>query len=79
MAENFLIRCGGFANSGYGFTRNDQDMSGRLRGNIPEGATDRIMVNDVRRDLSVIDLFKKRLHVEGRIAAKAGIASSGNG
>lgn len=78
MAENFLIRCAGFADSGNGFTRNNQDVSGGLRRNIPEGTTNSIMVDDVRRDLTVIDFFKKRLHVAGRITTNVGIASSGN-
>lgn len=78
MAENFLICCAGIADSGNGFARNNQDVSGGLRRNIPEGTTNRIMVDDVRWDLAVIDFFKKRLHVAVRIAANAGIASSGN-
>ena len=78
MPEDFLIRCGGFTNPGDGFARDNQDMGGRLWRNIPESATDRIMVNDVRGDFTIIDLFKKRLHVERRITTKTGIASSGN-
>lgn len=79
MTENFLIRRAGFAESGNGFTGNDQDMRGGLRRNIPEGTTDLIAVDDVRRDLTVVNFFKKRFHVGVRITAKAGIASSGNG
>lgn len=79
MSENFLIRSCGFANPGNGLAGNDQDMSGSLRGNIPEGTTHFIPMNDVSRDLSVINLFKKRFHVGARITAKAGIASLGNG
>ncbi len=78
MAENFLIRWAGFADSGNGFARDNQYVSGGLRRNIPEGTTNRIMVDDVRWDLAVIDFFKKRLHVAVRIAANAGIASLGN-
>lgn len=78
MPENFLILGGGFANPGDGFARNNQDMGGSLWGNIPEGATDRITVNDVRGDFTIIDLFKERFHLERRLAIKTGIASSGN-
>jgi hypothetical protein len=53
-------------------------MSGGLRRNVSEGATDRITVNDVRRDFAIIDFFEKRLHVERRIATKMTIASSGS-
>jgi hypothetical protein len=78
MSEDFLILGGGLADPGNGFARNNQDMGGSLWGNIPEGATDRITVNDVRWDFTIIDLFKKRFHGERRLAIKTGIASSGN-
>lgn len=79
MTENFLIRRVCLAESGNGFAGNDQDVGGCLWRNIPEGTTDLIAVDDVRRDLTVVNFFKKRFHVGVRITAKAGIASSGNG
>lgn len=78
MPENFLILGGGFANPGDRFARNNQDMGGSLWGNIPEGATDRITVNDVRGNFTIIDLFKERFHLERRLAIKTRIASSGS-
>jgi hypothetical protein len=78
MSKNFLIRYSGLPNPRDGLARNNQDVSGGLRRNVSEGATDRITVNDIRRDFTIIDLFEKRLHDERRIATKMAIASSGS-
>lgn len=79
MPKNFLISRSCLPDSRDGFAGNDQDVSGCLGGNISEGATDLIAVNDVSGDFPIVNFFKKRFHVGRRIAAKAGIASLGNG
>jgi hypothetical protein len=78
MPENFLISRSCLPNSRDGFAGNNQDVRGCLGGNISEGTTDLIAVDDVCRDFTIVNFFKKRFHVGGRIAAKAGIASPGN-
>ncbi len=78
MPENFLISRSCLPDSRDGFAGGDKNVRGCLGGNISEGTTDLIAVNDVCRDFPIVNFFKKRFHVGERIAAKAGIASSGN-
>jgi len=76
VSENFLIGLAGLADTGDGLARDDENVGWCLGGDVLERTADFIAVNDIRRDLSIVDFFKKRFHVGCRIAAKADSASS---
>jgi hypothetical protein len=62
MAEGCLVFHRGFGDPGDWLGGHDEDVGGRLRGNIPESATEFIAMDDFRRNLPVIDFLEKCLH-----------------
>ena len=59
MAEQRLILAARFGDARDGLLWHDENVSRRLRRDIPKGQHEIIFVNDLRRDLARDDLFKQ--------------------
>jgi len=70
VAEEGLVFRVRLADARDGLPRDDQDMGGCLRGNVPEGAAEIVLVDDFRRDLPVVDFLEKCLHGGAKMAAE---------